>query len=496
MVYNSNQNFNSNINNKISCIQLNLCRSKYSTTQLINFMDKNSIIIALIQEPYYYNKKVLTFSHQYEAIYTIKDNKPPKSAIIIRKSKISAIDIKSFSNDYITCVSISLQKRKILFISVYFAPKSDMNSELYYLKSIIDNIKPEFLVISADTNAHSKLWFDKRDDNRGQRLIDFINENKLIIINNNTNTPTYVSHQGKSSIDLTLINENLISIVSDWSLLDMDSMSDHKYITFKISDKPQEMKFKSTIKYNSKAGDWTSISTELTPIVSNLYDQLTHSKSCENIENIVKEMTDKIIEKCEKYMPKIKQNQNKKSNKWWSRELTEKRRTVCTARRRYERCQTENRKTLRNVYKTLESQYKQLIEETKLKSWRTFLADSSAENPWGLSYKIMKDKIFVPKLSEILDTDGNLVIDEKSIAKQLFDSLFPIDDVTLDNEKHKQMRLQSTLDSVGANDSPFSVNEVTDVVFAQNPKKSPGSDGLTADIIQNVHTINESFLTE
>jgi hypothetical protein len=186
---------------------------------------------------------------------------------------------------------------------------------------------------------------------------------------------------------------------------------------------------------------------------------------------------------------------NKNSNKWWSEELTILRHRVCNARRKYQRCQTRRRGHLRDIYLSIDKQYKELMEKNKNKSWREFLRESSEANPWGLAYKIAKDKIFQPKLSELVDAAGNLVIEETKIASQLFDTLFPTDDIMNENENHKQIRAQSLIQSTGSDDDPFSESEVIDIINSQNAKRAPGDDAITADIIIKTHGINRTFLT-
>ncbi len=172
------------------------------------------------------------------------------------------------------------------------------------------------------------------------------------------------------------------------------------------------------------------------------------------------------------------------------------RRKVCTARRRFQRCQTRRRGQLRTDYLTKDQQYKQLMETTRTKSWIKFISESSAENPWSLAYKIAKDKIFAPKLSELLDCDGNPVIKETQIANKLFNFLFPNDSTCNEIEKQQHIRAQSQGCSYQGDDRPFSQCEVNDVIYYQNPNRAPGEDGITADIIAKTHGINREFLCQ
>jgi hypothetical protein len=189
--------------NNVNCIQINFCRSKYASTQLINFIEKNDILLAFIQEPYVVKRKVCGFPLCYEVIYFNCDdsNQIPKSAILVKKSQLLALNIRSFSSNCVTICSISFVQKKVLFISAYCSPNCDMTDILKNIQTVIDKIKPNYYLIAMDSNAHSNVWFDRRNDERGHEILQFIAKNNLILLNNNEEEPTFDSSRGQSSID-------------------------------------------------------------------------------------------------------------------------------------------------------------------------------------------------------------------------------------------------------------------------------------------------------
>ncbi len=483
--------------NNVKCVQLNLCRSKSSTTQLINFMEKNNIFIAFITEPYIICNKICGIPFSYEVLNNNQmQDKTPKSAIIFKKSVFNLIIINTFSNNCLTFSYITFANIKVLAISAYFPPLYDITEQLNHIQNAIQTLKPNFYIISVDSNAHSNVWFDRRNDRRGHILSEFISKHRLIILNNNKNSPTFEINDRKSSIDLTLISESLANYVHFWTLLEIDSQSDHKFITFEFVDNPPVLLYKSTLKYNTKLSDWSQFLSAIKDKLHELKQNFNLVNDCQNLEAIVSEFTEILCNNCEKFMKKIDYKRHKKSNNWWTRELTILRRNVCKARRRYQRCQTYERSQHRSVYRALDIKYKKLIEKTKIESWLQFIRESSDDNPWSLAYKIAKNKIFQQKLTELVDSSGIPIIDEKTISNILFEKLFPMDDISNEQQIHKQMRVEALLDSTGRNDEPFTINEVNNVVKGQNPKKAPGVDGLTADIISKVHSIDNTFLLQ
>jgi hypothetical protein len=120
------------------------------------------------------------------------------------------------------------------------------------------------------------------------------------------------------------------------------------------------------------------------------------------------------------------------------------------------------------------------------------VADSTRDNPWGLVYKIAQNTINKKFSSQLKDINNKLIINSAEIAKGLLSELFPIDDPTQDNHIHRSIRLKAEEKYESYNDLPFSEQEITDVILEQNPKKSPGFDSFTADIIQELHKTSPS----
>jgi hypothetical protein len=75
------------------------------------------------------------------------------------------------------------------------------------------------------------------------------------------------------------------------------------------------------------------------------------------------------------------------------------------------------------------------------------------------------------------------------------EDLFPEDKPETDESAHKEIRKEVNRDYSEPDDQPFAESEVIAAFGAQNPKKSLGEDGITADIIKELHSIDPSFLT-
>lgn len=351
-------------------------------------------------------------------------------------------------------------------------------------------------IICIDSNAHSKVWFNKSEDSRGENVLDFVSQNNAIIMNRNDFGPTYESHNGKSTIDLTILSSNLINYVNDWHIPDIESQSDHKYIAFNIGDKCENILYKNTLKYNVKRADWTSLLDDLTPVIESLNSELININNANQLHNFVEQFANELTYYCDKWIPRFNNNyNNRKCNDWWSEELQQLRLGVNSARRRYQRCKTRIRDELGEVYNALKLEYQKLINESKIKSWNNFIENNMIDNPWGIAYKIANEKLIQQNPCELRSPNDSLIINRQQIAENLLDSLFPTDDMFTDSEYHQNIRLQSNTINNSCNDICFSVEEVKQIISAQNPKKAPGEDGFTAEIIKRLHLINRNFLT-
>lgn len=195
-----------------------------------------------------------------------------------------------------------------------------------------------------------------------------------------------------------------------------------------------------------------------------------------------------------------KQSTGRSGNKWWTEKLTHMRRLVKNMRRRYQRCQNINRDLKREEYLIIKNKYKQQLNEAKQKCWNEFVTNSTSENPWGLVYKIAKNKLNNEKITELKIRD-KIITDNKQIANELFSTFFPTDDSIPELNVHQNMRQKlnnlklEMRNNSNNNEVEFTVEEVSDTVRKQNKNKAPGNDCLTADIIQFIHNIDPTLLT-
>jgi hypothetical protein len=475
-------------------------RKKAATNHLLKYIEDNNIDIILSQEPYVMKQKVCGFPLKYRTIFT-ETGETPKTAIIIANSSLQVINVSSFTCSFATFTFIEFKNNQILFSSVYCSPLEELKTKTDYLQRVVSKLKPKKIIISIDSNAHSGVWFDRNEDENGEIINDFISTNNYILLNNNQSIATFHTERNnriiESSIDSTITSLNISSIIHNWQVIETDSLSDHRYIQFVIGTQPQDIIYKNTKKFVTKTANWVKFDENISASLQSFKQKLDDITSGDQIDDFVNEFTIKLSNCCENSMKLFKNLKHLKTNKWWNETLEELRHETNRLRRKFQRCQTESRTQHIQNYLTIKNIYTKTIREQKIKSWNSFVTESTKDNPWGLVYKLSRNQLNTEKINELIDTNGDIITDSLQIATKLMDSLFPGDRPETDDDTHIRIRQQSKrLPNDDNNDLEFSTEEVTNIVDSQNPKKTPGEDGFTADIIQRLHGKDPVFLTK
>jgi hypothetical protein len=89
--------------------------------------------------------------------------------------------------------------------------------------------------MAFDNNARLTTSHDTTTNNRGKMLEDFIVSNQLHIVNEDSPRRTFQSSRGKSNVDLTLVNNQMLAGVTGWKIAEEESASDHNILTFSIN---------------------------------------------------------------------------------------------------------------------------------------------------------------------------------------------------------------------------------------------------------------------
>ena len=88
----------------------------------------------------------------------------------------------------------------------------------------------------ADVNAKADEWHSGRTDEKGEIVLEALEEVELNIANKAGNPPTYVGHNGReTNIDVTAAGGRVLDRLRNWQVLDQAINADHNIIRFDIN---------------------------------------------------------------------------------------------------------------------------------------------------------------------------------------------------------------------------------------------------------------------
>lgn len=175
----------------------------------------------------------------------------------------NCITLNQFTNEDMVTVKLNLKLqdgviREVILCSAYLPGlnenKTVINNPISEnLAKLTEHCRTENteLIISCDANAHHHIWGSRKSNSRGHKMLQFITWNNFKLLNEG-NTPTFTNIRTGTVIDLTLASQGIGRKISGWKVLEEDSYSDHKYITFELGTKEEE----PTLFRNKKKTDW------------------------------------------------------------------------------------------------------------------------------------------------------------------------------------------------------------------------------------------------
>ena len=138
--------------------------------------------------------------------------------------------ITQVSHEDAILAEIRYKGAKLFGTSLYLPIDQDIDRDFKTIEDILQLIRGKGLILAVDSNSRSKLWSDKRTNARGRALEEFIISRDLLIMNEESDIPTFETIRGRSWIDLTICNKTLAQKIAGWSCGEEESCSDHKLI--------------------------------------------------------------------------------------------------------------------------------------------------------------------------------------------------------------------------------------------------------------------------
>jgi len=115
---------------------------------------------------------------------------------------------------------------------MYFDITKEIERELDKIEEILEFTKGNGLIIAVDSNSRSVAWHDSQTNQRGKIMEEYIISINLNIMNEESELTTFQNRRGSSNIDLTIVNNQLLTALKNWEISEEESYSDHNIIKF------------------------------------------------------------------------------------------------------------------------------------------------------------------------------------------------------------------------------------------------------------------------
>lgn len=125
---------------------------------------------------------------------------------------------------------------------MYFDFQEPIENSLKRIDEILQYTKGTGTIIAVDSNARSTTWHDVLTNARGRNVEECLASKHLHVLNEDSERTTFMS----SNVDLTIVNNQLLSAVNEWEISEQESCSDHsilKYIMGTVNTPTEKYRF-------------------------------------------------------------------------------------------------------------------------------------------------------------------------------------------------------------------------------------------------------------
>ena len=331
------------------------------------------------------------------------------------------------------------------------------------LENLTEQLPKPFILV-GDFNSHNTLWFDKKNDQRGKIIENFILKNDICILDGDKFT--YSKGLTQSHIDLTLVSPEIFSLF-EWDTYDSLCNSDHVPIIIKTKSKYEN---EIRQKWNMNKANWDKF-RKLT-----IFDKPFHE--FDNIDSLCNYIVNTIINAARKSIPFTKYIKGKISVPWWNGCCRVAVKNKKRAYRKYLKTPTPENFIF---YKKCNAESKKVVRQSKKDSWMKFLAGINSSTPikemWSRVTKLRKNKMSNVNL---LNFENKIISKPEEIANVLVQSMSNVSSFKNRSEnfiRHKNSIKKTFNFNTNLNkeyNSPITMKEILDTL--KNLKDSATGD--------------------
>lgn len=434
-------------------------------------------------------------------------------AIIMTKEMASKVERTVEINERMMGLTLRLNGGKVGLIQVY-APHQGRpreEKELFYeeLQHLYDNINTENKIIMGDLNAHigrdrqaledvMGAWSVGERNAEGERLLDFAVRNGMSVMNTfyahrdshkwtwyrwNSNVEDYVD---KSMIDMMITNnKHIFNDVKTVPSVSLDS--DHRLLLAKLKiEKPKSPTSIIKQRYEVEKLKDEDVSTRFRQKIRDIKPafeerQQTVHEEWQHFKSKIKKCAEEEIH------IKTYRDTNKKKTIWWTEEV----KTAVKSKTRAFRCWMKRRTNeTRERYVAARRWAEEVKRREKRTAWERIGEDLRRDliGTRKLIYKMAKRYRMNNNVqaTSIKNRGGELLVEQEEINAawgEYFSDLYNQNVIPIPEEPEILMEQNA--------EDPITREEVDDAIRKMKRGKSPGCDGLPAEIFKEGEDIKE-----
>ncbi|KAK2574749.1 hypothetical protein KPH14_012936, partial [Odynerus spinipes] len=293
-----------------------------------------------------------------------------------------------------------------------------------------------------------------------------------------------------------MVSNNAIPNVTKWNVEEYCTLSDHNLIMFSYNENCilRNSPTQESPRFKVKNANWEKFTEKCNETFNEQYfDNLEHMQP----DRMINKVTNELQNICKMTIPLIKKPC--KNVPWWNTEVLKSRKEAFKIKKELSRARrlrmTGEVENLVIRYRVARNKLTAQIRKSKKNSWRNFVTEIGNEEPWGIVYKMIKDKTRSAQLmTSVFNENNELTFTWEETAQTLLSAMVPIDDVIMEEEIHGNIREENSTYRNSNMEPDISLAEIQNAIERSKNKKAPGIDGISNEIIKAIWKCQPKFL--
>ena len=338
----------------------------------------------------------------YNVTSTAVDGRPIGGSSVLVKKGVPHEPLTLNTTLQAVAVSVSIH-RTFTICSIYIPPRLNIN--ITDLDALVSQLPTPYMLV-GDFNAHSTLWGNADNNNLGNKIEQFIQNNDLCLFNSGDATYLHSPTGSYSAIDLSICSPTIF-MDFEWMVHEDQCGSDHFPIFLNVTEPIDSDR---TPRWKLSKANWSDF--------QNLSQQLITFDKFENLEDPIAEFANTLLNIANQTIPKSSPNPNI-PKPWFDTECKKAVNTRKNALLKFRKSPTDDNL---NEYKKARAAARRTVKNSKRESWKQYITKLNSSTPvkktWDMIRKI-SGKQSSSSVSFLNNTDGTKCTDRKDIVNKL-----------------------------------------------------------------------------